>query len=254
MNLSTSRSEAFPVERLAAPLQVSAEKLLLQLLDSEALFTLVGALKPVSVGTHSVRLDGDPSARAAGEGLNLLLPALRCGELETGLLRRKKALGGSPYVDLAVYSRLGVVRTVKAHREFFAGLGVTPETAPLAILETLEKASPYDSNQGLGYLYGYPAYAVEDFCERKFGKKKASAPSYFEVPTFSGKFAYPAPRGEQARLEDVVLRESAHVVLAEYRRRRERYVGAGKKGVVELVRDWFDDGSGRCSPANARYQ
>ena len=74
------------------------------------------------------------------------------------------------------------------------------------------------------------------------------------MPTFSGKFAYPAPRGERARLEDVVLRESAHVVLAEYRRRRERYVGAGKKGVVELVRDWFDDGSGRCSPANARYQ
>jgi hypothetical protein len=254
MNSSTSRTDTFPLERLPAPLQVSAERLLLQLLDSEALYTLVGALKPISVGTHSLRLGGDPGERVAGEGLNLLLPVLRCGELETGLLRRKKTFGSSSYIDLAVYSRVGVARTVKSHREFFAGLGVTPEKDPLAILERLEKSSPSDANRGLGYLYGYPAYAVEDFCTRKFGTKKTSPPSYFEVPTFSGKFAYPAPRGEKARLEDVVLRESARVVLAEYKRRRERYIGAKKKGVVELLRDWFDDGSGRCSPANARYQ
>ena len=250
MSSSVSRSEAFPLERLPAGLQAPAEQLLLQLLDSEALYTLVGALKPISVGTHSVRLGEAPGDRM----LELLLPALRCGELETGLLKRRKTFGGASYLDLAVCSRPAVARTVKAHREFFAGLEITPEIVPLTILERLEKASPVNANRGLGFLYGYPAYAVEDFCERKFSAKKTSAPSYFEVPTFAGKFAYPAPRGERARLEDVVLRESARVILAEYKRRRERYIGEGKKGVVELVRDWFDDGSGRCSPANARYQ
>lgn len=253
MNVVVSRAEVFPVERLATSLQSSAERLLLELFDSEALYTLVGALKPISMGSHSVRLTG-ASERVVSEGIDLLLPVLRCGELTTGLLRRRKTFGESVYVDLAVFSQVGVVRTIKAHPEFFSKLGIVLETPPLEILETLDKASPADSNRGLGYLYGYPPYAVEDFCTRKFGTKKASPPSYFEVPTFAGKFAYPAPRGAAPRLEDVALRESAHVILAEYRRRRENYIGAGKKGIVELVRDWFDDGSGRCSTANARYQ
>ena len=39
----------------------------------------------------------------------------------------------------------------------------------------------------------------------------------------------------------------AKAVLDDYRGRRERYIGEGKPGVVELLRDWFCDG--RCDPA-----
>jgi hypothetical protein len=41
----------------------------------------------------------------------------------------------------------------------------------------------------------------------------------------------------------------ASSVLADYRRRRERYIGDGKPGVIELLRDWCDDGTGRCDPS-----
>ena len=227
--------------------------LLLQLLDSEALYTFVGALKPISVGMHTVRRNSSAKIIPEQE-LTQITPALCCADIETILFPRQKTFGGASYIDLAVYSKQGVARIVKSQRPFFAGLEIAPETPPLAILEKLETAPPADANRALGYLYGYPAYAVEDFCTRKFGKKKVSAPSYFEVPTFSGKFAYPAPRGEKAHLEDVVLRESARVILAEYKRRRERYIGEGRKGAIELIRDWFDDGNGRCSPENARYR
>jgi hypothetical protein len=51
--------------------------------------------------------------------------------------------------------------------------------------------------------------------------------------------------------EDRRILEKARAVLDEYRKRRERYVGEGKPGVVELLRDWYDDGAGGCNPGIA---
>ncbi|MBK8149172.1 MAG: hypothetical protein IPK58_13440 [Acidobacteria bacterium] len=51
---------------------------------------------------------------------------------------------------------------------------------------------------------------------------------------------------------DKALKARAAPILAAYKKRRGEYVGDGKKGVVEMLRDWFCDGRGQCSPANAK--
>ena len=242
MEAVTIRADSFPVERLPAPLRERAEAVLLHLLDSEALFTFVGGLKPISVLPGPV----SPGERDESETLRRILPAMRCGDIRAGLL---SAAGPPRRAEIAVYSLSAFARAVQVRAPHFARMGILPSSGPLDALKILDKAAPAERNRSLGYLYGYPCYAVDYFCE----KRRRERPSYFEVPTFSGNFAYPAPGGQPPRLEDVSLREAAHTILAEYRRRRSRFVGAGGKGSAELLRDWFDDGRGRCSPENARY-
>jgi len=45
------------------------------------------------------------------------------------------------------------------------------------------------------------------------------------------------------------IKSRAALILAEYQKRRARYVGPGKRGVVKMLRDWLNDGRDRCSPA-----
>jgi hypothetical protein len=51
--------------------------------------------------------------------------------------------------------------------------------------------------------------------------------------------------------EDRRLRTSAGAIVSEYTKRREKYIGSGKPGVIHLLRDWFCDASGNCSAARA---
>ena len=51
-----SRSECFPFEKLTPEKRIKAEALLLKALDGEALYTIIGGLKPMSSGFHSLRL------------------------------------------------------------------------------------------------------------------------------------------------------------------------------------------------------
>ncbi len=251
MRAEIPRADAFAIERLPAPLQTSAETLLLKLLDSEALYTLVGGLKPLSTGLETIKIGPSETEAQRTAALRLILPALSCGtEVQVGLWPLAHRWGSNRYVDLAVWSSPATARTIARYSPLFARLNVTPKTPPLSVAMLLERARPEDANRGLGYLYGYPRYAVDFFCD----KKKSRTCDYFSVPTFSGKFVYAVPKGSKPRLEDIAFKESARLILGEYKRRRAAYIGPGKPGPAKLLRDWFDDGSGHCSPENARYR
>jgi len=77
---------------------------------------------------------------------------------------------------------------------------------------------------------------------------------FLSIPTYAraeGAYAWAVPAGHVRNAEDRRIRSRAAEVLEEYQRRRRRYIGRGKGGVVELLRDWYDDGQGRCSKENA---
>jgi hypothetical protein len=169
--------------------------------------------------------------------------------VQTGLWPLSRRWQDARYVDLAVWSAPAFTRTITRHAAFFQKLEIPPTLPPLSVAMRLERAAPADANRGLGYLYGYPPYAVAYFCE----KKPSQRSDYLAVPTFAGEFVYAVPKGAKPRLEDVAFKESARLILAEYKRRRAAYIGEGKPGPARLLRDWFDDGRGRCSPDNARY-
>jgi hypothetical protein len=55
------------------------------------------------------------------------------------------------------------------------------------------------------------------------------------------------PKGHEEREEDRAIKSRAAIILAEYQKRRARYIGPGKKGIVKMLRDWLNDGRDRCS-------
>ncbi len=254
------RRECFPIERLPASLRARAEETLLALLDSEALYTVVGGVKPISSGFVRLSLKvAAPDTRALNE-LQQILSALRCGgDLRCELLPFHALYDGTRFVEGAVFYRPAVARTVAAHPEFFAPFGLAPDSDPLAIALLIEHDATTARNRGLGYLYGFPRYAVDFFVRAADDEERTRQRvprDFVQIPTAAadtGRFVYAVPKGHTPRTEDIALKEAAALILAEYRARRERYIGPGKPGVVALLRDWFDDGTGLCAPAHARF-
>lgn len=79
---------------------------------------------------------------------------------------------------------------------------------------------------------------------------------FVSIPTFAratNAFVYAVPKNYAEQESDKNLRARAERILAAYKKRRAEYVGAGKKGVIEMLRDWFCDKE-KCSPQNARLE
>jgi hypothetical protein len=75
-----SRCECFLAERLPADLRAKSEALLLKALDSEALYTIVGGLKPMSSGFASFKFSVEKPDLAQIEETRRLLSVWRCGD------------------------------------------------------------------------------------------------------------------------------------------------------------------------------
>lgn len=258
---AVSRAECFPVETLPADLRPLAEELLLRILDSEALYTVVGGLKPMSSGYVQTYLATDKPDTTEIERTRQALSALRCGDWFRADLLMFRHVGANKkrYLEGVIVCVPVYRRMVNTYASFWAPWGVTPSTDPLAAVVFAENDATSDRNRALGYLYGYPKPAVDFFVAgMDAGKetKKVTPRDFRQIPTFSspsGQFVYAVPKGTPESAEDVALRTEAARILAAYRERRSRYIGNGKPGVVALMRDWFNDGTGQYSPANARF-
>lgn len=256
------REECFPVERLDPAARARAEELLLKALDCEALYTIVGGLKPVSGSFASIGFPVKEPDLAKLDENRRALSAFRCGDAyDAGMLIFAAVNGDRRMGHAWVAYRPLVKSMLAAHQPFFAPYGVSPETPPTELIEKMEHAPQPDRLRASGHFYGYPDHAVDFFVDAETKRaaaedKKVIPRDFLSVPTFSAathKFVWAVPKGHQPNDDDRALMAKAEPILAEYRRRRELYIGDGKPGVVALLRDWFDDGYGRCAPENARF-
>ncbi len=260
---SVPRSECFPIEKLAPELQPKAEALLLKMMDSEALYTIIGDLKPVSSsfwnGSFSL---AEPNLVQLSE-TRQILHAFRSGnEFSAEILVFAKAQNGKKLATAWVAKNHLLDQTIASHAAFYSHYGITEGTPAVTIIEKMEHADRLDRLRASGYQYGYPDYAVDFFVNsekiREASDDKKLVPRDFvSAPTFASptnRFVWAIPKGSSLRPEDHQIISKAKFIFAEYTLRREQYIGEGRRGIVALIRDWFDDGQGNCSSAHALLQ
>ncbi|MBK7709079.1 MAG: hypothetical protein IPJ30_25835 [Acidobacteria bacterium] len=294
------RSECFPFERLPPDQRKAAEELLLRALDEEALYTIVGGLKPMSSGFQSIQIqtglprwtlaDAETAVREIGskrqedltseekvrlsqskqtlerrdaltraDQTRVILAHWRCGdELFADLQHFARQFDGKRFLDALVISRPRLRHALSEKADFFSRWGITVNSHPLEVVYGIDTDETSARFAGYGYLFGYPDHAVRFFVqaadEEVFSGKFISR-DFISIPTFAretNNFVYAVPKGHMENDADKALKARAAPILAAYKKRRGEYVGDGKKGVVEMLRDWFCDGRGQCSPANAK--
>lgn len=255
------REQAFPLHILPPHLQGQAEAILLRLLDREGLYTVIGGLKPMSSAFVTYSFDpSNPEEVAQLDTLRQILATFRCGdELYADMMVFQRAQNGRRVAHAIVIHRESLRATIRRYADFFASLGVTEHSHPMEVVMAVEYAPRAQRHRGYGYLFGYPKYAVDFFVQA--GDEQEAAGQFVErdfmhIPTFEREtnlFVWAVPKGHQPNEEDLRIRRIALRILASYRARRARYIGKDKPGVVELLRDWLDDGSGRCSLRHMRF-
>lgn len=248
------RSQCFPIESLPPVQRQRAETLLLKAMDGEALYTIVGGLKPMSSGWLSYRIKVDAPDVKAVESDRQILRTLRCGdEVFANLQPFWRVYEGQRYLEGTFFSRRSVADSIRRHQGFFGFYGITPSSDPVEAYMAFELDTSAQRNRGYGYLYGYPDHAVDFFVKAEVEGKLVPR-DFLSIPVYESetrRFVYAVPKGQAPMPDDEQLRRSAAPVLATYRKLRVRYIGAGKPGIVALVRDWFDDSSGSCSSETA---
>ena len=254
------RAACFPLGELPGEARGRSAGLLLAALDSEALFTLVGDLKPVSEGFWNDFFAVDPADPAELAAVRAALTAWRCGDhYEAGVLPFDALRDGERYAAAWVAARPALRRTLADRADFFGGLGLTPESTAEAVLLRVEGAGrPADRWRGFGLAFGYPDRAVDFFVAAGVHQRETGefvGRDFRHYPTHAreaGGFVYAVPRLDPESDAERRLRRAAAAVLAAYRTRRKRYVTDDDPArVAELVRDWFEDGTGWCHPDHA---
>lgn len=223
-----------------------ADSLLTVALDNEALYTLLGDLKPMSsVATLYLPLarpDSVPATRHrafdAGQRQAALaklaryqraVNALRFGDVRFVLLPFRQADKGRRVVQINVCRDSGIRNLVAQNQEFFGQWGFAPDVAPEVLLTAIEYEERPLRYRAYGYLFGYPRHAV-DFFVAAGEQPKPDGPvvprRFFQIPVFSGKegrFVYALPKEPPPVPADSALYRRALPVLERYRQLRPRY-------------------------------
>lgn len=269
---AAQRSECFPFERLSAEKQEKANELLLKALDSEALYTIVGGIKPMSSGFANFQIEvrsPRDEKQAAERSQKLadvaetreILAHFRCGEnIFADVQHFAKSFDGKRFSGGIVFHRSSLAAMLKVRSEFFDRWAITANSHPLQVLYAVEYDETGARFGGYGYLFGYPDYAIRFFVqaasEEEFTGKFVER-DFYSLPTFASatnRFVYAVPKGHKENTDDKALKEKASKIFDEYKAKREQYIGNGKKGVVELVRDWLCGDRGECGTADRSEQ
>jgi hypothetical protein len=247
-----------PTGRDAASVR-QAERVLLEAADGEALYTLAGGLKPLSSG-RAVTIPVTPAPPAAAldslEALRRAVAVLACDDIGA-FVHVFTATSGDTVrrrvMEVVVYHRGAVARTVARHAPFFGSLGITPAADVREVLAAVENAPRAARWRGYGLLFGYPDEAVDFFVRagEEGDRTGAVVPRDFrridtyrkfalerDGPPVASSFVYAVPRGAAESVADRALREAAAPVYARYVRERARRITADSTGALALWRDW----------------
>lgn len=222
-----------------------AEKLVFRALDSEALYTLAGGLKPVSNGFWKGPLNGRPGDVVEHERIRPLLGVLRNEEYYADVLPFTSDFGGKRSLQAFVVHRESLAETIWTHADFFYPLGITPTSHPVQVLVTIEHLPEENLHRGYGYVFGYPDAAVDFYVHahkhhRQTGKLLAR--SFRRLPTHAvrGGFVWAVPKGAEESAVELRILRRGNQLYEEYRRLRDSLAPEGG-GVLAALQRWKNE-------------
>jgi hypothetical protein len=255
------REECFPFEELPPHLQVIAEKVLLKALDSEALYTFVGDLKPMSQGF--IEFEVKPSDERVGN-LSLILSKFHCGREIQGALVVFDSKSANHAIASSFIGRPSLIE--KKRLEFQTDVSSLPvdESFDLAdFVSWIDQINGRARFKNFGMYFGYPKYAVDFFLEaqrKELENGETLERDFYSVPTFaadSSRFIWATPLPHQEQEVDREIRRVADQVLERYRLLRARHITSEGTGALALIREWYYDkdldGNETWKPENARF-
>lgn len=225
-----------------APLSTSVQReqfreLLVSALQREALYTLVGGLKPLSTGfwQGKIRINAPDTAEIAR--VRRVLAPLRDETFYADVQTFAAEHDGQRHVEAYVVHRPALAAMLRRESAFWYPLGVTPCTHPAEIVAIVDRLPRADRWRAYGLLFGYPRYAVEFFVEATELARAGGGESgpgkdreFYHIPTASSaesQFTWAVPLGHQERVEDRAIRQRAGEILAAYQKVSSQIADAG---------------------------
>ena len=220
-----------------APLTTAAEhdqfrELLLKALDREALYTLVGGLKPLSTGFWQGKIDVATPDTAEIARVRRVLAPLRSDTYYADVQAFATTHDGQRHVEAYIVHRAALAAIVEREAAFWSPLGITACTHPAEIVAIVDRLPRPDRWRAYGLLFGYPNYAIDFFVEANDSARTGGGEvgpgkdrEFFHIPTASAaesQFTWAVPLGHIDRDEDRALRARAGAILAAYRQAAPR--------------------------------
>jgi hypothetical protein len=231
---ATTPDRDAPLSSVAAREQF--RELLLTALDREALYTLVGGLKPVSTGFWRGEIDLAVADTSELVRVRRALAPLRNRTYYADVQAFATARDGRRHIEAYIVHRAALAEMLRREAAFWSPLGVTPCTHPAEAVAVVDRLPRADRWRAYGLLFGYPNYAIDFFVragERARVEGGETGPGkdreFYHVPTASaveGRFTWAVPIGHVERDEDRAIRDRAATILAAFCDKRSRITSA----------------------------
>lgn len=212
--------------------------------DHEALYTLVGGLKPMSTGIWAGSFAVDDPELADLRGVRAALAPLRNDVWYADVQVFEIIHDGQRSVHAFVVHRAALARMIERLEEFWSPWGITVCTHPSEVVAVVDRMPEADRWRGYGYLFGYPADAVNFFVEAGLSAKdgREVGPGkdrqFVQIPTYAaktGRFTYAVRLDHSSTAADEAIAREANRIRAAYTRRKRRMQDA-RSMIAELRR------------------
>lgn len=235
-------------------------------LDNEALFTLMGDIKPLSsltvyyypvANTDSTKLIGGNFLSRDKDGKYLdkmyriqqAVNKIKIPDLEFVVVPYVNPSKDKRVIQVSVIRKSSLDKKLKEKENFYGQLGLVPGINPGIALAIIEASSDFERWRGYGYLFGYPDHAVDFYnkssdVNKKTGKQLAR--NFFRIPTYNADhsnfvYAYAKDHALNPK-EDSVLYYKAADVLKTYKGLRDKYTNPdGSVQSYKLLKDYYNN-------------
>ena len=243
----TEPAHCFPFESLSSDDRVIAEQLLLQLMDSEALYTLATSIRPVSLGSAYLFISADQRENHPDLFVwKRISKVFQCtDDLEAEVIPTGPVYRGKQFWHFVIARRSAVRRAESENLKYFSQFGLEQSRGAIELFRLVDQSPRSEvSYEGYGYLLGHPQYSVRfGLTAQRLRRERHFIPAgSYSVKTFDEKglqLSWSTPLNHVENSEDLMIKTSAVKTLEEYKKRREKFIGSDKPGAAALVRDWF---------------